>query len=855
MSIGYTIIAVSGKQYNNLTSGEVEILFYYEQGSNIPLPPPKDIFESQRCWIINGYDEHIHNKFSADELFIVKEVQPTRYDNPHHTARGDYHDWAGKGSNVQRLNNELIPIIEAGLPNIDSGEFNPSFKQISSGKYFIEEGGSVYGPFGVTLDTDENEDIHYRACPLNAVALGTKNYHITCSSVSDLRDKNLICETITASGSVLKYITSLRDFGMTAKKYWDEIDYIPMSHIFKKCISPLKVKNKVLIKRSQMYELQKGIESFLDDRGSRLDDPARVERAKNLLVEMQEAGPWESLLEEYLETDLGKKAFKKWLNGNPNMISEQDVSDKKGELSVIERRISERRSVEATLKAGNQEQESVLQNLNNRVKEELAQKKDEYNQEIENLIKDKTEEERGIQQLKAQGQEWVEKYKHFATIDELEEKERRLKKLCSELERDADLHKRTVAKQQEILSKPENLAESLIEVHTIMDSLGYTQFNGRNADVFEKESYSPAPSASFENYPKVGDFVTTIANRINALGSRELSGVEVANILICSQQNLMVILQGRPGVGKTSTVINLAQSLGIKEGATDSGNGDFLNVPVARGWSGSRDLIGYYNSLRGEFQASKTGIYQFLKNGDLEEANNARMILLDEANLSPIEHYWSDFIGLCDKEGADRPINTGAACGEDRYIYPARKGNLRFIATINNDATVEPISSRLLDRAPVICMNVNDDREVEGDIIEIKGAITNELLEQYFGRRESQDNNMLRQSITLIETFVSKGTDKSCQLRECLYLDGRRRYNIEQYLGAAIKAFDSETTAQDFAVSQFLLPHLNCEGITVGEAMKAMLTYAEQNNWKRAQEILEIIIRDSDSYLKHYSFI
>ena len=40
------------------------------------------------------------------------------------------------------------------------------------------------------------------------------------------------------------------------------------------------------------------------------------------------------------------------------------------------------------------------------------------------------------------------------------------------------------------------------------------------------------------------------------------------------------------------------------------------------------------------------------------------LILLDEANLSPMEYYWSDFMNICDDLGDQSTVNLG-----ENYVF------------------------------------------------------------------------------------------------------------------------------------------------------------------------------------------
>ncbi len=855
MEESYTVVATNPTMHGNPNMGTAHILFYYESNSDVPKPVSNDIFKKQKCWITSGYEEHIHNKISNNELFLIENITRTHFGAEEHTGGGEYIDWAGKGSQVIKKHNVFIPIIDTALPNIDTGDLNlPYGREITRGNYFIQNDGYIYGPFEITLDTD-GDQTKYKATPFNAVSLGTKTYHITKTKLSDLEGLGLVSKTDHFNS--LMFINSLKSFGILAKKQWEEIDYISMLQIFRKCVAPIKTKEqRQLIKKSQLATIQNNIVSFMHDKHNHLGDDKRLKRAKNLLEGMQGSDPWLDLIKTYMESSLGHNAIKEYYESNKSAeISQIDLSSKNSELENLKSEVERLKGSSESLNAKIQESKGSLLQIESDKKKRLTETQAEINIQLAGLIEKKEMAESEIEEVKAKGLNLEEKYKQFNNLQDLEKEIDTKNGELEHLERDKQRVRQAVEKQVSLLGDPVQLTNSLVEVHTIMAGLGYGQFNNSSNANSILIDYNPPERAVFETQPSVGDFIVTITERLNNHDARDLSSVEVANFLICAQQNLLLIIQGRPGCGKTSTVINIASSLGIKNDDTANGSGDFLNVPVARGWSGSRDLIGFYNSLRGEYQPAKTGIYQFLRNGEENNAINTRMILLDEANLSPMEHYWSDFIGLTDREGRNRSLDTGSVNPADRFLHPAKKGNLCFIATINNDSTTEPLSPRLLDRAPVISMDITDDREIDGLAVDINGAITHDLLESYFGRNCDDDRECSDESIGLIDSLIAKATVKAPQLSNTLHIEGRRRSNIEAYLVTAIKTFDNETTAQDFAISQMVLPHINGEGPNVKEALNDMKEFSENNNWIRSVDILDRIIKGGDSYLQHFSFV
>src|SRR5699024_2312845 len=86
------------------------------------------------------------------------------------------------------------------------------------------------------------------------------------------------------------------------------------------------------------------------------------------------------------------------------------------------------------------------------------------------------------------------------------------------------------------------------------------------------------------------------------------------------------------------------------------------------------------------------------KNGNYLNSPMA-FIILDEANLSPIEHYWSTFYNLTDSIATQSNL-LSISLGNNLNLEFAN--NLRFIATINYDQTTENLSPRVIDRANII---------------------------------------------------------------------------------------------------------------------------------------------------------
>lgn len=199
---------------------------------------------------------------------------------------------------------------------------------------------------------------------------------------------------------------------------------------------------------------------------------------------------------------------------------------------------------------------------------------------------------------------------------------------------------------------------------------------------------------------------------------RDYDRLTILNLFILLTQNFLTVLSGPPGAGKTSISVILGDVLGLTErsgrvegtGQTDGTEQAermkraerFLPVSVERGWTSKRDFLGYWNPLSKTFESPDPRRSDALALLDAEARAKfddlAFVMLLDEANLSPMEYYWGDFMRICDDRSRMNRIALG---GDALYDVP---DTLRFLATINSDFTTENLSPRLLDRASVVTL-------------------------------------------------------------------------------------------------------------------------------------------------------
>ena len=337
------------------------------------------------------------------------------------------------------------------------------------------------------------------------------------------------------------------------------------------------------------------------------------------------------------------------------------------------------------------------------------------------------------------------------------------------------------------------------------------------------------------------DIVKTLTSNLEKRG-RIVTQDEVAILLTCTIQSLIVTLAGKPGSGKSSTVSEFAHVLGIKEGRK------YAHVQVQRGWSSDRDLLGFYNKLSRCYEPDRFGLYKLL-NGLQETPSEHQLsiVLLDEANLSPIEHYWTDFMGACDD------INTFSVSGTQSGQSLKLPKALRFLATVNYDRTTEPLSARFLDRSPVIYLestsnSLLDNEYIDNQVIDQESSYYSfDELESIFGRKAS-----------LVNFKPDEGRIMSEILQEHRFLDIQFRKrnaisNFTETLRYVLSEDKSEMLkAFDYALLIYILPLINGQGREYAKAINYFYEYISSQGLTRSSDRLKNII--SNSQFDAYSY-
>lgn len=284
---------------------------------------------------------------------------------------------------------------------------------------------------------------------------------------------------------------------------------------------------------------------------------------------------------------------------------------------------------------------------------------------------------------------------------------------------------------------------------------------------------------------------------------REYDYNDIVNIYICVALNFITIFSGEPGTGKTSMCNIIAKSLGLLNYGDDDIN-RYVSISVEKGWSSKRDLIGYYNPLTRRYDKNNSKFYDALRILDLEKNKSAYpfLVMLDEANLSPMEYYWADFMRLTDRSSInDTKINIGLE--KDIFIPET----LHYLATINTDQTTEKLSPRLIDRACIIRLpKVKIKDKPEENISEFEIITWDNYIGTFNSRDDEQYNQNTNKILEKIYILFEKyGMNISPRIQEII-----KRYVISaEKIMVENNGANKTQVAIDYAIVQKLLPKIN----------------------------------------------
>ncbi|WP_326902338.1 AAA family ATPase [Kosakonia cowanii] len=806
---------------------------YYEIFSNgevLPINKGDFFCETEQVFVTGGFSE-IKEKYK-DSLFEVI-CTPTNFEKKEgdckYVTRFSSCEEI-KGLQVSQILNYKLPTPE--LPIIVTEE-KPATKTI-----LIEENDYLFGPFDYISTHDEStEQFTLNLKPINTPLGRIPQYH-----VGKLGIQKCVAHIATNPKNNITFLSNIkRNFEQV-----DEIiDYISDDQII------ATYGNKVA-QNSDIRSFTKGtIAQIRKHFVSSKEYKVFPQRFTRLFHCLENAEGWDEtrveLLEGFISTEEGKGILKNYIEENRDIFFKEEKENITKRLNDETKKLNEtiaelntkKENLELEIRKKTRERNDI--ELNN--SESLPSLTEEAKRKIEQQISTQK------QQLDSLGKEIQSKEEKLSKLVNLDKLTTEIDDFEKERDRARDRMKKMEEQVEEVATKlkesNEVLTSRLVKLKPDVDALcGVRPKNESKARDYHVNVRKQSVDISIEDLRE--EIIDNVLDALNKQG-RKTDYSTAANILTTIAQTQFTLFSGLPGTGKTSLAKMLGNCLGLQN--------RLLNIPVARGWSSFRDVLGFYNALSQSFTSSSTGLYEFLTHLHKEKSNNqesaAAIILLDEFNLSQPEHYFSPFLEMSDPE-SQRILSTGNP--DEPYLTVP--DYLRFLGTINQDETVQTLTPRLLDRAAIINF---DDFEQNYDLnIKETEAKKNIAIEAISGNdfiKAFQPTSLeVPQDVEqTLQSIVSILRDDSIDLGLPVIVSYRKIKAIRYYYNIAgpLMSMESRYLALDYAISQHILPLLNGYGQGFGKRLEALLNIIP-DEMERSSKILKRIVSHGNQNLFGY---
>lgn len=489
----------------------------------------------------------------------------------------------------------------------------------------------------------------------------------------------------------------------------------------------------------------------------------------------------------------------------------QELADQHQELSM---KISAAQKEMSTIQSDIEDARRELERVRQEREAEVERKMDTeaIDKEIAAKTQSMNEEIRALEASRAEVQGELDELYDLKNLKGIIEEETQRRRF---VEREIEQLEQTRRKVQDTLERDEvELQTRLRDIAPYVSALNHTPLPSQKGIQMEPLRQAPEVVDAVLDCPEQAraaarDYVLALYGRLRQERDRHYSDDALAALLVAHHQNFLTVLSGPPGIGKTSLCQILAEETGL--------GSRMHEVTVGRGWLSDRDLIGFHNSMTGQFAPASSGLYRFLSGtrDDVNKKTPPATVLLDEANLSVIEQYWSPFMKMADEQGEKLLHLSG---GMELPIPES----LRFFATTNHDATTEQLSARLIDRAAVVQPDMLPEAggfAVEEELVEVP-VYSAQTLKQLFGVG-SQVADANSGGDMAIDEVIKHLKNRAPDLSTPFTVSPRKEQKVHQFTevlrpllraSSGLNESQANTLAQDYATLFFLLPMINGVG-------------------------------------------
>lgn len=789
--------------------GYVEALFKIENNKLVKFTDN----EINRKIEVKQYGD-INSKFLKGTIFKIS-ISPDISDR-------ENLKYYANGQDAERFE-KIIEIIKvSNLPDRNEKKVSLETDNVPGTKivFLVDDNSECFGPLEWEID-----DIRSNTILLKKISTDMEDYKLPEEFLNRINLKDLLGFSLYDSESNILLINKISDLSIFLYNLKDYFDYSSDQEIIAFFTKKINTKNMPVneITLQNLANLVNKTNYSKELIQHKIDLLKKINTNNN-----EKYSAIYNSIESFFLTENGSKIVEEYVKNNSknldkiiNIELEHDIDEqlkeKEEKLKNLTEKLEEARKNLATQKTINYSED----NLN--IPSNLLDQLEEYKEKVK-LIDD-------YKRL-----EW-EKDRLEKDISKLSSSQKNIEKEINVLEATKD------SQAQEINSLISNAKIKALEFKIFWDEFSKKNVSVENSKLNIRCEVKREINKYLDNLLEAQEVAINTLHKNIVNSNYQLSKVMLANLLLCTQQNFITFLAGPPGVGKTSLIKKICEKQNI--------NSRLLNVPVGRGWTSQRDLVGFYNPLSEIFQPSNTGVFNFLKtlSEEYNEDNQpTTYILLDEANLSPIEHYWSNFMGQSDD------VMKSIDLSNQTLNIPK---NLRFVATINNDETTEKLSPRILNRAAIIYIN-NMEHDISNIDFELEDLYPMGYaeLESLFGRSNNsvltkQEEEIFKKIINILET-------KKQEYGKSIMVSYRKKEAIKQYChkgrGLLEMYTDNPLTALDLAVKQHILPLISGYGYGLQKRLTDLSELFDQLDLAYSNEHLKEMIDQGNLEMNCYDF-
>ncbi|QQA74590.1 AAA family ATPase [Pectobacterium parmentieri] len=782
--------------------GKLRVYFeVFENGDILPINKMEFFCDTEQVFVTSGYSD-IKEKFKSN-LFEAICI-PTNFEqkdgNCRYVTRANSCDEI-KGLQVSQVYDVSLPTPNDPLIAVDD---LPLTKTL-----IIKENGFIYGPFDYTNKFDEKAETYVLSLKSTNTPLSKiPQYHI---------GKVGIQKCIAHLSNEKRTPLFLSNIKRILETVDEEIDFITDDQI-------LSIYGNKIALNADFRSFTKGTIAQIRKHFSSVTEYRTFPQRFNRLFQcLEDSLAWDStkteLIQTFLDTKEGKQILVDYISQNKDDYFKEEKAnfakkmeeETKKQKNAFDELKEKKEALESEIRKKTRERNDFeVNNAGN-----LSSLTDEKRKIIENQI---ASERSKLDSLTGEVRALEEKYSKLKEYDKLHKE---IQTLEDDRDRARDKKKQMEEQVDEVRAKlkenNETLTSRLVKLKPDVDALCGLRpriaVQQLDYNVQIRSNYSSNDTEDIRE-----DLIDTVLDSLNKQG-RKADYATAANILTTISQCQFTLFSGLPGTGKTSLAKMLGNCLGL-------GN-RFLNIPVARGWTSSRDILGFYNALSQSFSPASTGLYELIQHLSSEIEDNkdpaASIILLDEFNLSQPEHYFSPFLEMADPE-SKRVLTTG---NPDKAYFNI-PDYLRFLGTINQDESVQSLTPRLLDRAAIVNF---DDFEPNYEVSMIGSEnIINSTSEAISGKKfidifKANTLELPADIEKVLQSVVITLRDDRPEYGNPIIVSYRKIKAIRSYYNVAgpLMSMESKYLGLDYAISQHVIPLLNGYGQGFGKRLEALI--------------------------------